>query len=306
MRIVFVGTVEFSRHCLKEVLEDGGNVVAVLTLPKEKGRFHSDYADLSDVAAKYGIPVYKLRKKITDSENVELIRSMKPDVIFVFGWSQLLSKEVLDIPPLGCIGTHPALLPRNRGRHPLIWALVEGLEESGLTFFYIDEGTDSGNILWQKPFPITLEDDAQSLYEKIKSLASKAIREFLPQLEQGTAPRIPQDDSQATHWRKRSEKDGEIDWSCPTITTYNLIRALARPYVGAHTHLGDQKVRIWKTKLPQDSLPVEKQGLEPGTVFASEDGEFNVGTGDGYLTILECELPRGEQIEAGARLGGHS
>jgi len=290
MRIVFIGAVEFSRHCLKEVLKNGGNVVAVLTLPEEKAGFHSDYVDLSDVAVQHGIPVYKVHKKINAPENVELIRSLRPDVIFVFGWSQLISKEILDIPPLGCIGSHPALLPRNRGRHPLIWALVEGLEESGLTFFYIDEGTDSGDILWQKSFPITLEDDARSLYEKIKVLASEAIREFLPQLEQGTAPRIPQDHSKATYWRKRTEKDGEIDWAMPTMRIYNLIRALTRPYVGAHTYLASNKVTIWRSALPTHPPTDSILETSPGTIFAETDEGLAVRTGDGYINVLEWEI----------------
>lgn len=304
MRIVFVGAVEFSRHCLEEVLRNGGHVVAVLTLPEDKGRkVHSDYADLSDVATEHGVPVYRLRTKIGAPENVELIRSLRPDIIFIFGWSQLVPKEVLDIPPLGCIGTHPALLPRNRGRHPLIWALVEGLQESGLTFFYIDEGTDSGDILWQKSFTITLEDDARSLYEKIKALASEAIREFLPQLERGIASKIPQDHSQATYWRKRTQEDGEIDWSAPTLKCYNLIRALARPYLGAHTYFGDGKVIIWRARLPEAALPADAEYLEPGTVLVSEDGAFNVRTGDGYLTVLVYECEKVISIEPGMKLG---
>jgi len=303
MRIVFVGAVEFSRHCLKEVLENGGDVVAALTLPEEKAGFHSDYADLSDVAAQHEVSVYKLDREINHPENIKLIRSLQPDVVFIFGWSQLISKHVLDIPPLGCVGTHPALLPRNRGRHPIVWALVEGLEESGLTFFYLDEGTDSGDILWQKPFPITLEDDAGSLYERIKALASEAIREFLPQLKQGTAQRIPQDHSQATYWRKRTEGNGEIHWTAPTMKTYNLIRALARPYVGAYTYAGGRKVTLWRAKLSQDPLPSEARYLKPGAVFANADAEFDVRTGDGYLTVLEYELAGAGSIEVGSRLG---
>ena len=303
MRIVFVGAVEFSRHCLEEVVKNGGNVVAVLTLAKEHAGFHSDYADLSDIAMQHGITVHSI-KNINDLETVELIRSLKPDVIFVFGWSQLISKSVLEIPPLGCIGTHPTLLPRNRGRHPIVWALVKGLEESGLTFLYLDEGADSGDILWQKPFPIALEDDAKSLYEKIKALASEAIRKFLPQLEQGTALRMPQDYSQATYWRKRTEKDGEIHWTEPTMKTYNLIRALARPYVGAHTYVKGEKLLVWRARLPQRPLPSETLSLQPGTIFARTDTGFDVRTGDGYLTVLEYELLGGGAIEVGTQLGG--
>ncbi|MFC2035009.1 methionyl-tRNA formyltransferase [Chloroflexota bacterium] len=305
MRIVFVGTVNFSRHCLKEVLENGGNVVALFTLDKAHTGFHSDYADLSDIANEHVIPVYDI-KDIKSYENIELIRSLEPDVIFVFGWSQLIPKQILDIPSLGCIGTHPALLPLNRGRHPIIWALVEGLEKSGLTFFYIDEGMDSGDILWQKSFPITLEDNAESIYMKIKGMASEAIQDFLPQLQQGNAPRMPQDNSQASYWRKRTEKDGTIHWKAPTMQTYNLIRALTHPYVGAHTYIKGKKTLIWRAQLPQKPLPSENQNLLPGTIFAVTNTGFNIRTGDDYLTILEYEPKegRGDEIKAGIQIGG--
>jgi methionyl-tRNA formyltransferase len=303
MRIVLLGAVEFSKHCLQVVLDNGANVVAVLTPSQERARFNSDYADLVPLAVAHRIPTYHI-SKVSDPETVDLIRSLEPDVIFVFGFSQLVSKEILDIPRLGCIGTHPALLPRNRGRHPLIWALVEGLSESGLTFFYLDEGAGSGDILWQKPFSITLEDDARSLYDKIKALATIGIREFLPQLETGTAPRIPQDHSQATYWRKRTEEDGEIRWNASTMQTYNLVRALGRPYVGAHTHLNGKKLLIWRCSRPTDSLPSREGAFPPGTIFDHTGGvEFKVRTGDGYLKVVEYESEGIDIPHTGLRLG---
>ncbi len=231
MRIVYVGAVEFSRCCLEEIMRQGAEVVALFTLPRDRASFHSDYADLSEIALARRVPVHYVRN-INDPSSAEQLRAAHPDIIFVFGWSQLISKSILQIPPMGCIGTHPALLPQHRGRHPIVWALVEGLAESGLTFFYLDESADSGDILWQRSFPISLEDDACTVYEKVNQLAKEGLREFIPQLTRGAAPRIPQDHSRATYWRKRGEKDGEIQWEAPTMRTYNLIRALTRPYAG--------------------------------------------------------------------------
>ena len=300
MRIVFVGAVDFSRHTLKAVLENGGNVVGVITLDEQYARRHADFADLGPVADRYGVPVYRINKI---NNEIDLLRSLEPDVIFIFGWSQLISNEILELPPLGCIGTHPALLPKNRGRHPLIWALVEGLEESGLTFLYLDEGVDSGDILWQKPFPITLDDDAGTLYEKIKVLAVEAITEFLPLLEAGTALRIVQDADQATTWRKRSKDDGEIDWRTDTMETYNLVRALTHPYPGAHTYHDGAEVIIWKTALPESVLPDAAENLEPGELFTGDGDQLCVCTGDGYLYLLAYEHPAGIELKAGMRLG---
>lgn len=305
MRILFVGAVEFSKHCLKEVLKNGGNVIAIITLDEKYARFNSDYIDLSDVAQEHNIPIYKI-DKINKPTNVELIKSLKPDIIFVFGFSQIISKEILDVPPMGCIGTHPTLLPKNRGRHPLIWALVYGLKKSGLTFFYIDEGADSGDILAQKEFEITLEDDASTLYEKMKQLASEIIAENLPLLEDGTAKRIPQDHSKANYWRKRGEKDGEINWTKPTMEIYNLVRALTHPYVGAHTYLNQQKMIVWKARLPEVSKVFELDNFQNGEVFfIDDDDRYYVKTGDGYINVLDYEVLDSERIlKIGDLLGG--
>jgi methionyl-tRNA formyltransferase len=302
LRTLFLGAVDFSRHCLEEVLKAGGPVAAVLTVSQEGAAFHSDYADLSGLTGQHGIPIHHI-ENINDASSIELIKGYEPDVIFVFGWSQIISKTVLDIPVMGCIGSHPALLPRNRGRHPIVWALVEGLKESGLTFFYLDEGADSGDVLWQRPFPISLEDDAGSLYLKIKALASDAIAEFLPNLQQGTASRRQQDHSQATYWRKRTQKDGEIAWSNSTMNAYNLVRALTLPYVGSHTYVEGKTLKIWRAALPRQPLPREAVDLKPGTVFDATANEFDVRTADGYLSVSEYEHEDRAVIAVGAQLG---
>lgn len=302
MRIAFIGAVDFSAHCLREILACGGNVVAIFTLVSERIKFHADAANLGQLAHPYNIPLYRVRD-INHPRNVARIRTLKPDVIFVFGWSHLISQAILKIPPRGCIGTHPALLPKNRGRHPIVWALVQGLSETGLTFFYLDKGADSGDILWQKSCKIDLTDDAASLYKKIKQLASEGIREFLPQLECNTAQRIPQDHARATYWRKRTEKDGEINWASTTLQTYNLIRALTRPYVGAHTYLYGDTIKIWRTHLPTNPLPPDAISCEPGVVFhIAQTGELFVRTGDDYLIVREYETLGNNPIVTGDKL----
>ena len=305
MRILFIGTVEFSRHCLEAVLRSGGKVAAVLTLAQERAGFHADYADLEPVAARQGIPVHRI-EDVNAAQTAALIRSHKPDVIFVFGWSRLVSKEILAIPRLGGIAVHPTLLPRGRGRHPLIWALAEGLTESGLTFFYMNEQADSGDILWQRAFPIELRDDAGTLYRKIQDLAEAGIAEFLPQLAAGTGPRRPQDERLATYRRKRGIKDGEIVWSAASMRTYNLIRALTRPYVGAHTYLGERMVKIWHGDLKDEPLSEPAQRAEPGTVVDRTQAALRVRTGDGALWLTEWEPLTDTKVEIGMRLGAAS
>ena len=299
MRIVFIGAVDFSYHCLEIILGEGANVVAIFNPENQSARLNSDYADLAPLADEYKVPLHRIAK-IRDESTIDLIRSLQPDIIFVFGFSQLIPKQVLDIPPMGCVGTHPALLPRNRGRHPLIWALVEGLSESGLTFFYLDEGADSGDILWQKSFPITMDDDAGSLYVKIKALASQGIKEFLPNLQNGTALRLQQDHSRASYWRKRTEADGLINWNNSALSIYNLVRALTSPYPGAHTFIEGKRVTILKCRI--ESMQPAGTKL-PGEILAETSDGFFVQCGDGILEILLWNVAQDFQLRTGGKLG---
>ncbi len=286
MRIIFIGSVEFSRRCLLEVLRQGGNVVAVLNPSKKQAEGNNDYADLAPIAKEHGIPLHRIGQ--IDAKTVDLIHGLKPDIIFVFGFSQLISKAILDIPPLGCIGTHPAPLPVGRGRHPLIWALVNGLSESGLTFFYLDEKADSGDILWQVPFPITKQDDAGTLYEKMCRLAEWGIAEFLPGLKARTWGRRAQDHSKATYTRKRTEADGLIDWTQPAEQIHNLIRALTHPYCGAHTYAdGLKKIIVWKSFIvsPDTQSPVEK----PGCIIRINEAGALVQCGEGLIGLTQYQ-----------------
>jgi methionyl-tRNA formyltransferase len=298
MRIVFVGTVALSRAWLEETIAVGGDVAAVLTLAPERASAHSDYEDLAQVAARFGIPVHRVAHA-NDEATLALVRSLEPDVLFVLGWSQLLGRELLRIAP--AIGSHPALLPRDRGRHPITWSLVDGLEESGLTFLWLDEGADTGDILWQRSFPIGPDDDAADVYAKLEALGREAIREFLPQLEAGSAPRVPQDEPAATYRRKRTDEDRVIDWDAPSLAIHNLVRGLARPYVGALTRRGGQDVLVWRTRLPSGPLSADARSALPGTVVADRP-ELAVRTGDGHVILVEVEAAT--ELHAGDVLGG--
>jgi len=297
-RIVFIGAVDFSAHCLQEILRRGADVVAVLAPSADVAARASDGVDLGPTAEQWGVPCHRFRR-IGDPEVISLVRSLQPDVIFVFGCSQILPTELLRLPPLGCVGTHPALLPRNRGRHPLVWALVEGLPESGLTFFFLDDRVDSGDIVWQRPFPISEDDDAGVLYSRIKRLATIAIDELLPLFERGDIPRRPQDHTLATYWRKRTESDGRIDWLHAVGSVHNLIRALARPYVGAHTFLGGDRILAWQSRVHPAAAPT---GAVTGEIFDRTDSGLLVRCGDaGVLELLEWETPRGTNLTPGCR-----
>ena len=280
MKIVYIGTVDFSYHCLCEVLESQGNVVGIIT--SKNNRANSDYCDLTPISSRYGIPIHYC-KNVNDTETIKWIEDREPDIIFCWGWSQLIKTELLSLPPMGIVGVHPALLPKNRGRHPLIWALVLGLKESGLTFFFMDEGADSGAIVSQKRFEITKEDTANTLYKKIEELAKIQIEEFLPNLISGDYSTIIQDSENANYWRKRSAKDGMIDWRMNRAAILNLIRALTKPYPGASFNYKEQIITVWKAReYDQETF----SNIEPGKILSVNHKSFIVKSYDGAVEII--------------------
>ena len=284
MRAIFVGAVAFSRRCLQILVELPVDIALVVTLDGSKSRRHADYTDLAPLASHHGIPILRVAD-INSPEVPQRLESECPDVIFVLGWSQIVSDRVLDIPRLGCIGSHPALLPRNRGRHPIVWALVEGLQETGLTFFFLDQGVDSGDIVWQRSCLIESEDDAASLYGKIEDLAEAGLRDFVPRLLEGTATRTPQDDSLATYWRKRNDDDGRIEWCQTAERIRNLVRGLTRPYVGAHAFHFDNRFSVWRTEVPLGGH--NQSAVQPGEILdVSEEGVL-VSTSSVPIQLLE-------------------
>jgi methionyl-tRNA formyltransferase len=284
LRIVLIGTVAYSRACLGHLIDIGADVVGVVTHPGST--FNSDFTRLDDLALASDISCLQT-KAINSDDTVTWIRERAPDVIFCFGWSQLIGAELLDLAPLGVIGYHPAMLPRNRGRHPLIWALVLGMKQTGSTFFFMDEGADSGDILSQEAIDIAPDDDAGDLYQNMTNTALAQISDFLPHLQKGTYQRLPQDHGLANNWRKRSAADGRIDWRMQTASIHNLVRALARPYPGAtFTHEG-RDIVVWKSR-PETSAVAGN--LEPGQVLAVSDRVITVKTGDGAVHLLEYDL----------------
>lgn len=283
MRIVFIGTVEFSKRALEKLIFIDAHIVGVFT--KKESKFNADFADLKPICELNKIPCFFV-ENINDTCNLNIIEELKPDIIFCFGWSQILRNDILTITPMGVIGFHPAKLPSNRGRHPIIWALALGLQETASTFFFMDEGADSGDILSQKKINIQLEDDADSLYNKIVETALLQIEEFIPQLQQGSYQRIKQEHLKSNYWRKRSKNDGLIDFRMSSGAVYNLVRALSKPYVGAHVNYKGQDIIIWKVEI-SDYL---EKNIEPGKILDVNNNIILVKTYDGAIKFLKHEF----------------
>ena len=283
MKIIFIGTVKFSRITLQKLINLNAQVVGVCT--KEKSKFNSDFEDLSFFCKKNGIPFRYLGKNIL-KDDYDWIKSLNPDIIFCFGWSHLLKKDILKLPPMGVLGYHPAQLPYNRGRHPLIWALALGLKKSASTFFFMDESADKGEILCQKDFDILETDDAQTLYNKMTDIALLQIGEFLPRLQENNYTTVKQKDELSNIWRKRVKIDGQIDFRMTSEAIYNLVRALTKPYVGAYVVYNGEEVTVWKV----EKIYNVQENLESGKVLDVHDGKITVKTYDGAIKIIYHEF----------------
>lgn len=285
MRIAFIGCVRYSRIFLSSLLDlPAVEVAGVAT--REASSFHADFESLRPAADAAGLPCLLARGN-DQASLAGWLRALQPDVVYCFGWSYLLRPEVLAIPRLGVIGFHPAALPANRGRHPLIWALALGLKETASTFFFVDDGVDSGDVLSQEPIAIHEDDDAGTLYARVTSVALLQIATFTQQLASGTYPRTPQDHSRATTWRKRGPADGLVDFRMSARSIHNLVRALARPYVGAHCLYQGREVKLWRVAPVAGAAP----NIEPGKVLALHGERIVLQCGEEALELVEHEFP---------------
>lgn len=293
-KTLFIGCVESSYVLLECMLKHNYIVVGIITM--KKSDINADFKSLVPLAEQYEID-YICTKNINDDETLEFVKSKEPEIIYCFGWSRLIGRELLSIPKYGVIGFHPAALPANRGRHPLIWALTLGLEKTASTFFVMDEGADTGDIISQKEIKITQTDDAKSLYDKVLEVAKKQVLEFTHNFSNDEVRRIKQNSDSGNTWRKRSRMDGQIDWRMSANAIYNLVRALTHPYVGAHFMHGDDEVKIWRCEAEVSS---DYQNIEPGKVLqVNSPNDFIVKVYDGIIHILDSDnvnLREGEYL----------
>jgi methionyl-tRNA formyltransferase len=283
MKVVLIGSVEFSLRALEKLIAIDVDLVGVCT--KKSSTFNSDFFDLKPLCDINEVPCLYV-DDINSTKSVEWIKNLNPDVIFCFGWSSLIKKDILAVAPMGIVGYHPAKLPKNRGRHPLIWALALGLKEGASTFFFMDKGADTGDILSQVDFEISYQDDARNLYDKVVNIVLIQIEEFIPALEKGTYTRIKQNEKESNSWRKRNELDGEIDFRMNSRSIYNLTRALTKPYVGAHIKFNEINYSVWKVKESNDF----QENIEPGKVLRVFDKIFVVKSYDGAIEIIEHDF----------------
>jgi methionyl-tRNA formyltransferase len=293
MKIAFISGVKFGHELLSHILEKDWKVSIIFSYADSKKNIYSDYASFDDISKKYKIRNIKVQN-MNDPENVDLLKQITPDLILVMGWSQILKSEIIKIPKKGVIGSHPTELPKYRGRAPIPWTIIKGLKESALTFFYIEEGVDDGDILDQRMFKISYNDDATTIYEKIIKIGKKMLLENLKLLDKGAPKRKKQDNSKfIEYWPKRTPEDGKIDWSKNGKEIYSLIRATTYPYPGAYTFFKNSKLKIWKASY----LNEKSDGI--GKIIRVDKEGVKVGTGKGIILLKKISIgENGKEVMA--------
>jgi methionyl-tRNA formyltransferase len=297
MRTVWVSFDTIGRDCLEAASDVGAEIVGVVTLPGPIDPNRSGQCAFDDVAARLGAVVHETRD-VNASETLAAVGELEPELVFVVGWSQLVRDPFIELASEGVFGMHPTLLPRHRGRAPIPWAILSGLARTGVTLFEIADATaDSGAIIGQREVEISTDETATTLFARIADAHVELLRTLVPQLLARTAPRIPQDPSRASSWPKRGPADGIIDWETRAPYLYDWVRAQTRPYPGAFTFLGDEKVIVWGAR------PVSLVDEAPaGTIVDVLDEGPVVACGEGGLVLEEVQTDAAE-LAVGARLG---
>ncbi len=301
--IVLAGSVHSSYLTLQALLRHNMRVAGVLGLASENSSGVSGFTRMDKLAGEAGIP-YSDFGDLNSPAIVETVRRWSPDVFFIVGLSQMVKKELLSIPSLGCVGFHPTRLPEGRGRAPVAWMALEG-RSGAATFFKMNERADAGPILAQEPFPVTKADYSADVERKLEAAMVAALDRWLPKLKTGVWDAVPQDDSKATYYGKRTPEDGAIRWDEPAEKIQALIRAASHPYPGAFTFLDDCKLIVWRAEA-EKALPF--RGVTGRIVHHDKSKGFLVQTGDGLLWLTETEFENaagGEppKLRIGSRLG---
>lgn len=301
MRIIFMGTPDFSVGTLEALAAAGHDICLAVTQPdKPKGRGKEmQYTPVKEAAIRLGIPVYQ-PKKVRDPECVEELRKYNADVMVVVAFGQILPKEILDMTRWGCINVHASLLPKYRGAAPIQWAIIEGEKVTGVTTMQMDEGLDTGDMIMKTEVPITEDETGESLHDKLAEAGAKLCVETLKAVEDGTAVFEKQGESPTAYAKMLDKKLGNIDWTQSAARIGRLVRGL-NSWPSAYTYWNGKVLKIWKAKAVP-GVP----GQEPGTVTAVGKNDFTVQTGDGGLQVFELQIPGKKRIETGAFLRGYT
>jgi len=309
-RILFMGTPEFAVPSLELLVEKAWPVIGVVTQPdRPKGRGQRLVASpVKEAAGRHGLTVHQ-PEKVRAPEFLETFRGLAPDMVVLVAFGQILPKEIIDGPPLGCVNVHPSLLPKYRGAAPMNWALIRGEAKTGISIMRMDEGVDSGDILFQEETPIERGETYDRLHDRLAVLGAHCLLRTIEGLVAGTVQRTPQDHSRATLAPRLKKDDGLIRWETPALDIAHFVAGFSS-VPGAYTHLDGKVLKVFAAEA-EDAAP----GCdEPGTIVGTGPKGLQIAAGGGYVYLKDVQLEskkrlpitdflRGFRFKPGSKLG---
>ena len=303
MKAVFMGTPDFAVPTLQKMIDMGIEVTAVVTQPdKAKGRGKKViYSPVKECALAHDLPVYQPVRIRKEPEFIQTLRDMQPDVIVVVAFGQILPKEILDIPRLGCVNVHASLLPIFRGAAPIQWSIIDGEEVTGVTTMLMDVGLDTGDMLLKAEIPMDPKETGGSLHDKLAAVGGELLEKTLIGLEAGTIVPEKQDDSQAGEYARMLDKElGHIDFNQPAVVIERLIRGL-NPWPSAYTYIDGKTLKIWEAEVLDRNY-----GCEYGEVAEVTRNCLIIQTGVGALSVKSVQLQGKKRMDIAAFLNGYT
>lgn len=313
MKLVFMGTPDFSVPTLEKLIESKHEVALVVTQPdRPKGRSGKPaYSPVKESAIAHDIKVSQPERVRGNEEFINELREINPDAIIVIAYGQILPKEVIDMPKYGCINIHASILPKYRGAAPIQWAVIDGLKETGVTIMAMDEGLDTGDILEVGKLELDKEETGGSLFDKLSFMGGPLLLETLDKFENGTIERIKQNDEESTYAKKLSKQTGEIDFNTDACVIERLVRGL-NPWPSAYTHMNGKLLKIWKSEVIKSIDDIagftKKAGFNgnPGEIAGCTKKALFVKCKDDYLAITELQLEGKKRMDTTSFLLGYS
>ncbi len=289
MRVLLIGRDSFGKDCLKALLEQGEEIVGVITVSDKAGKANPT----KDFATEAGNPLL-LPSSLKDLKVADWVKSRLPELIVLAFVTEIVPKEIIDIPRYKAINYHPSLLPKYRGGSAINWAIINGETETGVTIHYIDAGIDTGDMILQERVPIYPEDTVASLYfERLYPMGVRMIAEAVRIIGEGEAPRIKQDNSQASYQPVIQEKHVIIDFRKSVQNVHNLIRG-SNPHPGATTYLRGKKIKIWNSKMISGNIKRSR----PGEILQIIPQGIIIGAADGSILAEKLQLEGGKKVAA--------
>ncbi|MHB8065855.1 MAG: methionyl-tRNA formyltransferase [Ruminiclostridium sp.] len=307
MKIVFMGTPKFAVPSLEMLIKEGHEVLAAVTQPdKPKGRGNKLCAPpVKEFALKHGLEILQ-PNKIKTNEFVEQIRALEPDLLITAAYGKILSKDLLEVPVLGCINVHGSLLPSYRGAAPIHWAIINGEKTTGITTMFTDVGLDTGDILLKRELAIAPDTTAGELHDKMAILGAEVLKDTLTELVKGSLERKPQDNTLSSYAPILSKEIGLIDWHKAAEQIHNLVRGID-PWPGAFTFMNGNRMRIWSTNLVsyEKSMTIKDTSLVIGEIAEVSNDGILVKCFKGYILVKEVQFDSSKRMSVSDYIRGH-